>query len=52
MKTADPSFPDTHPRADKELYEHLRQSYNDLSNPKSKVASYIVLCILKIVKFL
>lgn len=33
MKTAHPSFPDTHSRIDKELYKRLRWSYNDLPNP-------------------
>jgi len=32
MRIADPSFPDTHPRVDKQLYRRLRWSYDHLPN--------------------
>jgi hypothetical protein len=37
MKNADPSFPITHRTIDAELYQKLRWSYNDLSDPNLKI---------------
>lgn len=37
MKIADPSFPTTHRTIDAELYQPLRWSYNDLSDPNLQI---------------
>jgi len=43
MKNADPSFPETHPRVDKQLYRRLKWSYDDLSKTLQNCFLYCAL---------